>query len=167
MNMRPGRLGRLLAIVIAANLVCWPSLRAGSAQAAPSVWRDRISGFALSGFDPVAYHTRSKPSPGKEGLEHRWGGAVWQFINTGNRDAFAAHPKIYAPRFAGYDALALSNGIIVKGNPIIWAIYKGRVYLFQDIENLTAWRGSREKITGLAQKKWTRLSGDIPGTSEW
>ena len=161
------RFRRISGIGIAALLVwaLWPQVSA--LQAAPSVWRDPATGFAIGGYDPVAYHTDSKPAPGKIGVEHRWGGAVWQFLNIGNRDAFAKHPGFYAPRFAGYDALALSKGLTVRGHPAVWAMYKGRVYLFRDVAGLRAWRRDPEKITTKAQANWPRLGGDLPGTSEW
>jgi hypothetical protein len=152
---------------IALLLALAPCPRISAVEAAPSVWRDQVSGFALGGYDPVAYHTHNKPSPGTEGLEHRWGGALWQFISVGNRDVFAAHPQIYAPRFAGYDALALSKGVTVRGSPTVWAMYQDRVYLFRDIESLQSWRKTQEKITAQAQEKWKKLGGDLPGTSEW
>lgn len=151
-----------------AAMLAWALWAPGSAlYAAPSVWRDQASGFAIGGYDPVAYHTQSKPLPGSEGLEHRWGGAVWQFINVGNRDAFAKHPEIYAPRFAGYDALALTKGLTVRGHPAVWAMYKARVFLFRDVKSLRAWRRDREKIIAQAQANWSTLGENLPGTSEW
>jgi hypothetical protein len=151
-----------------AVLLTWAHWAQGSAlHAAPSAWRDQATGFAIAGYDPVAYHTDSKPAPGKSGLEHRWGGTVWQFISVGNRDAFAKHPEIYAPRFAGYDALALSKGLTVRGHPAVWAKYKGRVYLFFDVASLRAWHRTQEKTTTMAQANWKQLGGNLPGTSEW
>lgn len=134
--------------------------------AAPSIWRDHATGFAMAGYDPVAYHTRGKPVPGEDGMELRWGGAVWKFVNTGNRDAFAMHPRVYVPRFAGYDAEALSRGLTVTGNPLVWAQYKGRVYLFRDIASLRTWREDPETLIGKAEANWQRLGDDLPGTSE-
>lgn len=139
----------------------------GVLHAAPSAWRDQATGFAIGGYDPVAYHTNSKPEYGNEGLEHKWGGAVWQFISVGNRDAFAMHPEIYAPRFAGYDVLALSKGLTVRGHPAVWAMNKGRVFLFHDVASLQVWQRDQEKITSKAQSNWKRLGDDLPGTSEW
>ena len=77
-----------------------------SALGAPSAWQDYSSGFAIGGYDPVAYFTRGRPVPGREGIEHSWGGTYWRFENTGNRDAFAKHPGVYAPQFAGYGTSA-------------------------------------------------------------
>jgi hypothetical protein len=151
-----------------AAMLAWALLAHDSVLlAAPSAWRDQATGFAIGGYDPVAYHTDSKPALGSEGVELRWGGAVWQFMSVGNRDVFAMHPQIYAPRFAGYDALALSKGLTVRGHPAVWAMYKTRVYLFRDVANMLAWRRDQEKITTLAQTNWTQLGGDLPGTSEW
>ncbi len=154
--------------VCLAAMLAWALWAHDSAlRAAPSVWRDQASGFAIGGYDPVAYHTDSKPALVSKGVEHRWGGAVWQFMSVGNRDAFAMHPEIYAPRFAGYDPVALSKGLTVRGHPAVWAMYKTRVYLFRDVASLRAWRRTREKTTAMAQANWPRLGSNLPGTSEW
>ncbi len=157
----------ILGVCLAAMLswVLWA--HDSALHAAPSVWRDQASGFAIGGYDPVAYHTDLKPALGSEGVEHRWGGAVWQFMSVGNRDVFAMHPEFYAPRFAGYDPVALSKGLTVRGHPSVWAMYKTRVYLFRNVESLRAWRRDREKTITMAQANWPRLGGNLPGTSEW
>jgi hypothetical protein len=59
------------------------------------------TGLAISGFDPVAYFTEGKALFGRPELELNLDGAVWRFTNEGNRGAFAKHPEVYAPRFAG------------------------------------------------------------------
>ena len=138
----------------------------GQALGSPSAWRDYANGFAIGGYDPVAYFTQQKPAPGQDGIEHSWGGVNWLFVNTGNRDAFAKHPSIYAPQFAGYDALALSKGLTVQGSPTLWAVYQKRTYLFADRASLGAWKRNREKILLSARANWTSLGNNLPGTSE-
>lgn len=137
-----------------------------AALAAPIVWRDHATGFAIAGYDPLAYHTRKDARLGTEGIEYRWGGAVWQFLNTGNRDAFARHPEVYAPRFAGYDVLALSRGFTVQGKPTVWTVYEGALYLFEKPDNLRDWRLNPDEIIKQAQLNWQKLGADLPGTSE-
>lgn len=134
--------------------------------AAPAVWRDPATGFAIAGYDPVAYYTQKGPALGREDVEHSWGGAVWQFASLANRDVFAKHPEIYAPGFAGYDAHLLSKGVTVQGVPLVWGMYKGRVYFFLDAANLRQWQRDPQKATAAAQANWTRLARDLPGTSE-
>ena len=139
---------------------------AGDAFGAPSAWRDPANGFAIGGYDPVAYFTQHNPTPGQEGIEHSWGGVNWRFVNTGNRDAFAKHPSVYAPQFAGYDAIALSKGLTVQGSPTLWVVHQQRTYLFSDRANLGAWKLNRDKILLSARAKWNTLGGNLSGTSE-
>jgi len=87
----------LLRTGIAVSLALAMLVLTGHLFAAPRVWLDTATGFAIGGYDPVAYHTNKAPTRGREGVEHRWGGSVWKFENSGNRDAFAKHPEIYAP----------------------------------------------------------------------
>ena len=141
-------------------------IASGSALGAPSSWQDYSSGFAMGGYDPVAYFTQHRATPGEEGIEHYWGGTNWLFVNTGNRDAFAKHPEVYAPQFAGYDALAVSKGLGVQGSPAIWAVYNNRVYLFADMANMQTWRRNPYKIIQAAHARWAELGKELPGTSE-
>lgn len=154
----------LAATVLAAGFVV---LATGTVLSAPSIWRDHATGFAMSGYDPVAYFTHAKPVPGAEGVEYRWGGAVWKFVNSGNRDAFAKHPEAYVPRFAGYDAEALARGRTVQGNPLVWLRYNDRIYLFRDIASRHLWWKNPAELTQSAEVNWRKLGNDLPGTSEW
>jgi len=156
----------LLRTGIAVSLALAMLVLTGHLFAAPRVWLDTATGFAIGGYDPVAYHTNKAPTRGREGVEHRWGGSVWKFENSGNRDAFAKHPEIYAPAFAGYDAHALAEGLTVQGLPVIWEIYQQRVYLFLDEPSLRKWRRDRKKVTAAAQANWARLAKELPGMPE-
>ncbi|MCH8238491.1 MAG: hypothetical protein IIB62_00290 [Proteobacteria bacterium] len=156
----------LLSAGIALLLAVMVLAHAAPLRAAPGAWRDSATGFAIGGYDPVAYYINKVPTPGREGVEHRWGGAVWKFTNSGNRDAFAKHPEIYAPGFAGYDAHALAKGFTVQGLPVVWAMYRRRVYLFHDGASLQQWRRDREKITAAARANWPGLAKELPGASQ-
>src|SRR5688572_29448696 len=90
--------------------------------AAGRVVSDSLTGLALSGFDPVAYFTDRRPQLGEGDHELSHRGVVWRFRNEGNRAAFARDPDVYAPRFGGYDAIALARGVAVPGHPLIWLI---------------------------------------------
>jgi hypothetical protein len=71
--------------------------------------RHAATGLAISGFDPVAYFTDSKAVPGRPELELNLKGVVWRFRSEGNRAAFQLAPDAYAPRFGGYDPVAISR----------------------------------------------------------
>lgn len=102
-------------------------------------------GVAVAGYDPVAYFTQNMPVMGKASIAHEYGGAQWHFSTAANRDAFKADPEKYAPQFGGYCAYAVSQGYTAKGEPEVWKIVDGKLYL-----NFS--RG--------VQKTWQR---DIPG----
>lgn len=156
---KPAR-GALLAAILACTVAGAPL-----AGAAPTAWQDDATGFAIAGFDPVAYYTRHKPLLGEAGIEHRWGGVVWRFANIGNKEAFAKHPRAYLPLFAGYDPEALSRGLAVRGSPAVWLLHEGRIVFFRDMPAMRAWAKNPQRLAGLAETNWKRLSRDIPGTS--
>jgi YHS domain-containing protein len=85
------------------------------------------------------------PVRGKPSIALNYGGAQWHFSSAANRKAFKADPDKYAPQFGGYCAYAVSQGYTAKGEPEVWQIVEGKLYL-----NFS--RG--------VQKIWLR---DIPG----
>jgi len=137
-----------LTTVIAgsAGLVATPVLLHSPAFAGkPDIFTGLKPGVAVGGYDPVAYFTQNKPVKGKPSIALNHGGAQWHFASTANRDAFKADPEKYAPQYGGYCAWAVSQGYTAKGEPEVWKIVDGKLYL-----NFS--RG--------VQKRWQR---DIPG----
>src|ERR1700674_1553460 len=53
------------------------------AAAGDPVVVDGHTGFALYGFDPVAYFTDARPAMGRAEFEYAFGGAIWRFRNEG------------------------------------------------------------------------------------
>lgn len=86
-------------------------------------------GFAIQGYDPVAYFTEGRPMPGDPAYSFDWEGATWLFASAAHRDAFAADPQKYAPQFGGYCAYAVSKGHAAPASPEVWSITDGKLYL--------------------------------------
>lgn len=61
-----------------------------------------IFGVAIKGYDTVAYHTEGRAIKGSSNFSYKWSDAEWHFINSQNRDLFAADPERYAPQYGGY-----------------------------------------------------------------
>jgi YHS domain-containing protein len=99
-----------------------------SASPAPSVSATG-QGIAIGGYDPVAYFTEGHPVAGSANFELRWNGATWRFASAGSRARFEANPAAYAPAFGGYCAWAISQNYIAPGDPLVWRIVNGRLYL--------------------------------------
>lgn len=112
------------------------------------------TGLAISGFDPVAYFTEGKALFGRPEFELNLDGAVWRFSNEGNRGAFAKHPEVYAPRFGGYDPVAIGRGRSVQGHPLIWAVAGQRLYLFYSEQTRASFLAEPGRIIDSAERKW-------------
>ena len=136
----------LTTIAACAGLVAAPVLLHSPALAGkPEIFTGLKPGLAVAGYDPVAYFTENKPVKGDPSIVLKHGGAIWLFASAANRDAFKANPEKYAPQYGGYCAYAVSQGYTAKGEPEVWQIVDGKLYL-----NFS--RG--------VQKRW---QGDIPG----
>jgi YHS domain-containing protein len=86
--------------------------------------------LALKGYDPVAYFTDAKPTPGLEQFEILWDGQRYRFASVRHRDLFKANPDKYAPQFGGLCAMNLSNGVRRESDPNNWVISNGSLYVF-------------------------------------
>jgi len=85
---------------------------------------------AIKGYDPVAYFTLQRATPGVAQFEYEWDEHRWQFASAGHREMFKADPVRYAPQFANFCAVALSRGEVREANPEYWLISDGKLYLF-------------------------------------
>lgn len=118
---------------------------------------DKSTGYAIYGYDPVAYFDEGSPRAGEEGVELRWHGAIWRFQHEGNRAAFKVNPEVYAPQFGGHDPLQLSRGYVVEGSPLIWMVLLDKLYFFHSLINLRIWQTNPLRHEELAQHNWERL----------
>src|SRR5499426_4412464 len=125
-NLRIAPFRLVFATVLLSLTISYPP----QAAAAERIVVDRHTGIALGGFDPVAYFVDADAIRGKGEFEHAFAGVVWRFRNEGNRAAFAADAKVYMPRFGGHDPVAAARGVGVPGDPRLWLIVEGRLYLF-------------------------------------
>ncbi|MGI9438014.1 MAG: YHS domain-containing (seleno)protein [Geminicoccaceae bacterium] len=96
------------------------------------------SNHAISGYDAVAYFELEQMSvgeaqpeavPGRADITADYNGATWAFASEENRDKFLADPAKYAPQYDGHCAYGISQGGKVPGNPNLWRIVDGKLYL--------------------------------------
>src|SRR5580704_6209581 len=140
-----------LAGVLIALMAVPPASIAATTERLVVDWH---TGLAIGGYDPVAFFTDGRPVAGSANFELRHGGAIWRFRNVGNRDAFAAQPDIYMPKFGGYDPIGVTRGVAVAGNPNVWLITGERLYLFYDRARLEKFAGDAERLSAEAERKW-------------
>lgn len=86
-------------------------------------------GYAVHGYDVVAYFTDGEPTPGDDAYTAEYQGATYRFASAEHRDMFVADPARYAPEYGGYCAYGAAQGVKADGDPEQWTIVDGTLYL--------------------------------------
>jgi YHS domain-containing protein len=111
-------------------------------------------GLALKGYDPVAYFTTGRATPGGEAHRFRWQGATYRFASAGNLERFKAEPGKYLPRYGGYCAYAMAYNYIADIDPERWAIVDGGLYLNNGRFAHTFWSLDKPSHIAAADRNW-------------
>ena len=122
---------------------------AGSAAQAGDeapIYTGTFSNKAVGGYDTVSYFTEDAPVKGKKDIKTMWRGAHWYFATQENLELFQADPEKYAPQYGGYCAWAVAHDSLVKGNPKIWNITDGKLYLNYDKSIADKWTPRKDEL---------------------
>ncbi len=124
------------------------------------------SGYAVSGYDVVAYQNltqspvgTAQPAavPGKPEFSAEYNGATWLFATAENRDAFVADPAKYAPQYDGHCAYGVAKGGKVPANPNLWRVVDGKLYLNITRNVVGFWEEDIPGNIESAQTNWAGL----------
>jgi YHS domain-containing protein len=124
------------------------------------------TGFAASGYDVVAYFglpqtpvgtPQTAAVPGRSDITAEYNGATFAFSSEANRDMFLADPAKYAPQFDGHCAYGVAKGGKVPGNPTLWRIVDGKLYLNITKNVVSFWEEDIPGNINLAGGNWPLL----------
>ncbi|MEP2782785.1 MAG: YHS domain-containing (seleno)protein [Pseudoruegeria sp.] len=124
------------------------------------------TGFAVSGYDVVAYFDLPQTevgTPQVEGVSGRaditaeHNGATFAFSTEENRDRFVADPEHFAPQFDGHCAYGVAQGGKVPGNPNLWRIVDGELFLNITKNVVGFWEEDIPGNITLADGNWVGL----------
>ena len=87
------------------------------------------SGLALRGVDPVSYFTAGEPQKGSRSITTEHAGGTYRFVSEESRKQFLRDPDKYPPKYGGYCAYGTAVGAKVEGDPYLWSIVDGELYL--------------------------------------
>jgi YHS domain-containing protein len=154
------RFMQILAVVAALG---WT----GAAQAGEQFVDE--TGFAVSGHDVVAYfeleqapvgEPQPEAVPGRKDITAEYNGATWAFASEENRETFLANPGKYVPAYDGHCAYGVAKGGKVPGNPDLWRIVDGQLYL-NITENVVGfWEEDIPGNIEQAQSNWPGIEGN-------
>ena len=127
------------------------------------------SGYAVSGYDVVAYFDLDQAPVGgaqpaavrgnaQYTAEHN--GAKWAFSSAENRDKFVANPDMYTPAFDGHCAFGITKGGKVPANPHLWRIVDGQLYLNITKNVVGFWEEDVPGNITIGNKTWPGLEAD-------
>ena len=134
------------------------------------------SGYAVSGYDVVAYHSlpsvavgQSAPAAVKGNTKHvvEYNGAKWAFSSADNAAKFKANPAKYAPIYDGHCAYGLAQGGKVPANPNLWRIVDGKLYLNITPTVVGFWEKDIKGFIVKADKNWKKKESAAASTRKW
>ena len=118
-------------------------------------------GLMLRGFDPVAYFTEGKPTEGDPAIQVVQDGLTWRFASAANRDAFLADPAKYRPAYGGYCAMGTALERKIDGDPEVWRIVDGKLYLNVNQDTQKYWEQDIPGRIEQADSNWPKIK-DVP-----
>ena len=160
-SCRSGFLGTLTAVV-----ALWVS------SVAPGIavgWADEEKDAAepaLKGYCPAAYVLHGEARKGDPAHQMVYRGQVYHFASAEAKAKFESSPEQYHPQFAGLCTLALGGpyGNKFDGDPLLFEIVDGKVYLFSSERARRAYAKDPPKYIAGAERRWAQpeLSGYCP-----
>jgi len=138
-------------VVIIVSVAMYLDIRPIAMGMRNSIYQTR--GRALEGFDVVSYF-QGKPIHGDERFSCTWGNATWLFSSPENREAFLAGPEKFVPEFGGYCTKAISTGFTAPGDPSVYAIRKGRLFIFSSETVKGEFMQHPEDIIAACNENW-------------
>ena len=115
------------------------------------------SNVGLSGYDPVAFVTDSKPVNGDFKITATHRGATYFFANEENKIAFEKDPEKYAPQNGGFCTFGVSVGALFPVDITTWQIYNDKLYLTLNHEVNELFNKDRDGNIAKAAKNWPGL----------
>jgi YHS domain-containing protein len=111
-------------------------------------------GYALHGYDPVAYFDADQPAMGSKKYAFTYKGSRFLFASEQNLRKFAANPEAYAPQYRGFCALGTANGYKVSTQPDAYKVVDGKLYLNHDRKVLDIWKQDEAGNIDRADHNW-------------
>lgn len=116
-----------------------------------------IKGYAIHGYDPVAYHRAGLPTKGLESFRATRDGVTYLFATAENRDAFVADPETYEPAYGGWCSYGVRVGRKFDIDPNAFRIVDGRLYLQLDMGTQKVWAEDTIRNIAIADRIWPSI----------
>lgn len=151
------RTGRRLSWACAGFLAALAVTLCVAATEARAEIRLNADGYAINGFDPVAYFAAGRPIRGQRHLTATYKGAKYAFATPQNRARFLKNPAKYEPQYGGYCAYGVAYGSKSDIDPEVWEIVDGKLYLLINAGTMSIWQKKKRSYIRTADKAWKSI----------
>lgn len=138
-------------------LVAFALVGGSKAYAADAIYTGIFSNKAVSGYDTVAYFTEEDSVKGSSDFMTEYRGVKWYFSSNKNLELFKKNPTRYAPQYGGHCSYTVAQGALAKGDPEVWNIVNGKLYLNYDKSIEAKWLPNKEEFIMIADEKYPEL----------
>jgi hypothetical protein len=114
-------------------------------------------GLAAHGYDVVAYFDQGRPMLGSDQYAIAHEGGTYRFASEANLEAFKASPAKYAPAYGGFCAFGAALGKKFDGDPLLWKIVDGRLFLNLNADVQKKWSADIAGNVAKADANWRRI----------
>ncbi len=132
-------------------------LLSSSLYAADLVNISGASNIAVSGYDPVAFFTDSRPVNGSPSISTKHQGATYFFATEEHKKLFEQNPGRYVPQYGGYCAYGVALGALFPVDISTWQVRNGKLYLNLNAEILKKFNADFDANIAKADKNWPGL----------
>lgn len=116
------------------------------------------SGFALDGFDPVAFFTDEQPVNGDPTITAKHQGALYMFATKEHQQLFEQNPEKYAPQYGGFCAFGVSVGALFPVDIVnTWQVRDGKLTVILNAELRKEFDKDHEQNVAKADNNWPGL----------
>ena len=119
---------------------------------------------AVQGYDVVSYQTGKRPIRGNGHFVAVYDGATYQFSSADNQKVFENNPEKYIPAYGGYCAFGASVGKKFIGDPEVWGVVDGKLYLNLDTRIQAEWLKDVPGRIKSADANWRNISDKNPAS---
>jgi YHS domain-containing protein len=113
------------------------------------------NGIALAGYDVVSYF-QGKPGMGSKQYSFVWKESTWLFSSAENLETFKSTPEKYEPQFGGYCTVAVSTGFTAPGDPSIYAIRDGKLFIFSSDDVKSEFISNPQELIAACSRHWNK-----------
>lgn len=140
-------------LVLAASIISAPAFAGDVSHSTPG----------LSGYDPVAYFSDSKPMRGSGFHVTVHDGVIYAFASEEHKKMFTANPQKYLPAYGGYCAYGVAIGKKFVADPDVWKVLDGKLYLNLDKNIQSKWEKDIPGHIKKADANWSDIEHKAPG----